>query len=218
VVPVWLQAWPRQQVLPRRRALPVLEQVRPGVLEAELVLVSFQPRPLRERPGRSEERVRADLREERQPARQVRPADRFGRGQLVSRLFPASGGAGVTAAFGIEAGGGEASGADVAAVAASVTGAAMGVEPVTDLARAAGVLTPARVDAMAAAPDVAVFAALGAGAPAVGFFGAAGLNESRIFSAAAASCARMCGICSNTVSAGRRSFIMRGMTCWRNNP
>jgi len=40
------------------------------------------------------------------------------------------------------------------------------------------------------------FAGLAPGAPASALVGNAGLNESRIFVAAATSCARMCGICS----------------------
>ena len=69
------------------------------------------------------------------------------------------------------------------------------------------------VEAITAAGAAAVFEALGAGAAAAGFFGGAGLKESRIFSAATANCERMCGICSKTVSAGSRSFISRGMRC-----
>ena len=69
------------------------------------------------------------------------------------------------------------------------------VDPTTDLARAVGVLKSAAVDAIGVDPTVTTFAALGAGAPASAF-GAAGLNESRIFCAAVRSCPRMCGICS----------------------
>ncbi|PYJ87762.1 MAG: hypothetical protein DME70_05935 [Verrucomicrobia bacterium] len=112
----------------------------------------------------------------------------------------------MTGAFGIDGGAGGGG-------AAAVTGAAISGEPVTDFARATGVLSSPLVEAITGAPAVAVFAALAAGAPASGFFGGAGLNESRIFSAAAASCERICGICSNTVSAGNRSFIKRGITC-----
>ena len=100
--------------------------------------------------------------------------------------------AGVTAAFGIDAGAASgsaafAAGAAEALVAAVATGAAVIAEPVTDFARATGVLNSPFVEAITAARAVVVFAALGAGAPASGFFGGAGLNESRIFSAAAAS-------------------------------
>lgn len=77
-----------------------------------------------------------------------------------------------------------------------VTGSAVGAEPVADFARAAGVSTPVLVEAIAAEGAETVFEALGAGAPPSAFFGGAGLNESRIFCAAAASCERMCGICS----------------------
>jgi hypothetical protein len=66
---------------------------------------------------------------------------------------------------------------------------------------------------MTADSAVAAFAELAAGAPASAFFGGAGLNESRIFYAARQSCARICGICSKTVSAGSRFFIKRGMRC-----
>ena len=106
-------------------------------------------------------------------------------------------GAGLTAAFGIGGGAGEVSaGAAEAVVAAAITGAAVAADPVTDFARATGVSTPLFVEAIAAAGAVTVFVALGAGAPASGFLGGAGLNESRIFPAAPASCARICGICS----------------------
>lgn len=140
-------------------------------------------------------------------------------------MVSAFGVAGVTAAFATEAGAGVVSGSAAFAagaaeevVAAAATGAAVTAEPVTDFARATGVLNSPLVEAITAAPAVAAFDALAAGAPASGFFGAAGLNESRIFSAAAASCVRMCGICSKTVSAGRRSFIRRGIRCWRKSP
>ena len=121
--------------------------------------------------------------------------------------------AGPTAAFGIVAGLGKvsawaafAAGAAETAVAAAATGAAIGLDPVTDFARAAGVSIPLFGDAIAAAGVVTVFVTLAAGAPASVFFGGADsppdelvrlvdLNESRIFVAAAASCARMCGIC-----------------------
>ena len=89
----------------------------------------------------------------------------------------------------------------------------MANEPVADFARATGVLNSPFVEAITGAGAGAVFAALAAGAVAAGFLGGAGLKESRIFSAATASCERMCGICSKTVSAGRRSFINRGMMC-----
>ena len=107
-------------------------------------------------------------------------------------IVSAFGGAGVTAAFGIDAGTGSvstafAAGAADAVVATAATGAAVTADPVTDFARATGVLNSPFVDAITAAPAVAVFVALGAGAPASVFFGGAGLNESRIFSAAAAS-------------------------------
>src|ERR1043166_3816581 len=98
---------------------------------------------------------------------------------------------------------------------------AMMVDPTTLFARAVGVLNSPEVDAIGVDSAVTVFAALGAGAPASLFSGSEGsprdesirsadLNESRIFSAAATSCARMCGICSYTVSAGNRSFMMFG--------
>ena len=106
-----------------------------------------------------------------------------------------------------------------AAAAASVTGAAVIVDPTTVFARAVGVLSSAAVEAIGVEPAVTALAAgLGAGAPASVFAGDIGLNESRIFTAAAASCARMCGICSNTVSAGNRSFISAGIWCCRINP
>src|SRR5437879_5283335 len=70
------------------------------------------------------------------------------------------------------------------------------VDPTTLFARAVGVLTSAAVDAIGVDPAVTTFSTLGAGAPASGFIGGAGLNESRILLAAATSCARMCGICS----------------------
>jgi hypothetical protein len=151
-------------------------------------------------------------------------------------IVSALGVAGVTAALAAEAGAGLSSasvafaaGAAEAVVAAAVTGAAVTAEPVADFARATGVLNSPLVEAITGAPAVAVFDALAAGAPASGFFGGAGsprdesvrsadLNESRIFSAAAANCVRMCGICSKTVSAGSRSFISRGIKCWRKSP
>ena len=102
--------------------------------------------------------------------------------------------------------------------AATATGSAVTVEPVTDFARATGVLSSPFVEAITAEPAVTALAGLGAGAPASGFFGGAGLNESRIFSAATQSWARICGICSKTVSAGSRSFIKRGMRCWSTSP
>src|SRR5437588_2003780 len=74
--------------------------------------------------------------------------------------------------------------------------AAVIVDPTTLFARAVGVLRSAAVDAIGAVPAVTAFAALDAGAPASGFAGGAGLNESRILVAAATSCARICGICS----------------------
>src|SRR4029077_9728970 len=70
------------------------------------------------------------------------------------------------------------------------------VDPTTLFARAVGVLNSPEVEAIGVDCAVTVFAALGAGAPASVFSGGEGLNESRIFSAAATSCARMCGICS----------------------
>ena len=73
---------------------------------------------------------------------------------------------------------------------------AMIVDPTTLFARAVGVLKSAAVEAIGADPAVTVFAGLGAGAPASALVGGTGLNESRIFVAAATSCARMCGICS----------------------
>src|SRR3989440_4836721 len=114
------------------------------------------------------------------------------------------------AALGIDAVAGSDAVSGVGAVAAATTGAAISAEPVADFARATGVLSSPFVEAITAPPAVADFAALAAGAPASGFFGGAGLKESRIFSAATASWERMCGICSNTVSAGNRSFINRG--------
>ena len=126
----------------------------------------------------------------------------------------------MTAAFGMEEGTVAAVSAVFAAdaSAAATTDAAISGEPVADFARAAGVLSSPLVEAITGPATVAVFAGLAAGAPESGFFGGAGLKESRIFSAAAASCERMCGICSKTVSAGNRSFIKRGMTCCRNSP
>src|SRR3954470_14973355 len=114
-------------------------------------------------------------------------------------------GAGETAAFATDddGAGGAAAGFSLF-VAATTTGAAIGSEPVADLARATGVVSSPLVDAITGAPAVATFVALAAGAPASGFFaaaGGAGLKESRIFSAAATSCERICGICSKTVSA-----------------
>ena len=73
---------------------------------------------------------------------------------------------------------------------------AMIVDPTTLLARAVGVLKFAAVDAIGVDAAVTTFSALGAGAPASDFVGGVGVNESRIFAAAATSCARMCGICS----------------------
>src|SRR5437868_6272613 len=114
---------------------------------------------------------------------------------IVSTL----GAAGVTAAFGIvgaEAAVGSwafAAGAADAAVTAA-TGAAVTVEPVTDFARATGVLSSPFVEAITAERAVTAFAGLDAGAPPSGFFAGTGLNESRIFSAAAQSWARICGI------------------------
>jgi hypothetical protein len=106
-----------------------------------------------------------------------------------------------------------AAGAAVVAAAVNATGSAVAEEPVADFARATGVLSSPFVEAITAAPAVAALAGLAAGAPASGFFAGAGFNESRIFSAATQSCARMCGICSKTVSAGSRSFIKRGIRC-----
>jgi hypothetical protein len=85
------------------------------------------------------------------------------------------------------------------------------VDPTTVLARAVGVLMSPTVEAIGVEPLVTVLTGLGAGAPASVFFGGAGLNESRIFSAAMTTCSRICGICSKTVSAGKRSFMMRGI-------
>src|SRR5438477_12396570 len=117
-------------------------------------------------------------------------------------IVSALGVAGVTAAFGIDAGAGGtvgssafAAGAASTAVVAVATGEAVTVEPVTDFARATGVLSSPFVEAITAEPAVTAFAGLGAGAPASGFFGGVGLNESRIFSAATASWARLCRIC-----------------------
>jgi hypothetical protein len=106
-------------------------------------------------------------------------------------MVSAFGAAGLTAAFGIEAATSRdssalAAGATGGLLAAATTGAAVTLEPVTDFARATGVLKSPFVEAITAAPAVALFAGLDAGAPVV-FFGGAGLNESRIFSAAAAS-------------------------------
>src|SRR5207244_2881573 len=111
--------------------------------------------------------------------------------------------AGLAAGFAAEAGFGAAAGCGEAAagfsgaagaaetvVAAAATGAAVIAEPVTDFARATGVLNSPFVEAITAAPAVAAFDALGDGVAAAVFFGGAGLNESRIFSAATASCAR----------------------------
>ena len=103
------------------------------------------------------------------------------------------------------------SAASAAAAVAGLIGAAMIVDPATVLARAVGVLNPPTVEAIGVDPLVTALVALGAGAPASVFFGGTGLKEARIFSAAATSCARMCGICSNTVSAGKRSFMMCGI-------
>src|SRR5205823_12596693 len=140
-------------------------------------------------------------------------------------MVSAFGAAGITAAFGIDGGADAlsdsavfAAGAAETVVAPAATGAAVIAEPVTDFARATGVLNSPFVEAITAAPAVAAFDALGDVVAAAVFFGGAGLNESRIFSAATASCARMCGICSNTVSAGRRSFINLGISCCRKSP
>lgn len=84
------------------------------------------------------------------------------------------------------------SAAFAAAAAASTTGAAVIVDPTTVLARAVGVLSSAAVEAIGVEPDVTAFATgLEDGAPVSVFAGGAGLNESRILTAAAASCARM---------------------------
>ena len=85
------------------------------------------------------------------------------------------------------------------AVAGEATGvatvSAVIVDPTTLFARAVGVITSALVETIGVDPAVA--AGLGAGAPASAFCGdTADLNESRIFCAAATSCARICGICS----------------------
>src|SRR5436190_20476298 len=100
------------------------------------------------------------------------------------------GAAGLIAALGMDGAsvGGPSTGGGV------TTGAAVGSDPVADFARAAGVLSSPFVETITGAGAVAVFAALAAGARATGFFGGAGLKESRIFSAATASCERMWGI------------------------
>ncbi len=117
-----------------------------------------------------------------------------------------AGAAGVVSAFvvsdGVEA---ERGAGEVA-----VTGAAIAAEPVADFGRAVGVLISPLVEAIAAEGAVTVLVGLEAGGVASGFPGGAGLNESRIFSAAMHNCDRICGICSKTVSAGNRSFINRG--------
>ena len=59
------------------------------------------------------------------------------------------------------------------------------VDPTTVFARAVGVLSSRAVEAIGVEPVVTALAALGAGAPASVFLGGAGLNESRIFCAAA---------------------------------
>ena len=108
-------------------------------------------------------------------------------------IVSAFGAAGPAAAFAADGGGASADGSAFAAgaadvvVAAAATGAAVTAEPVTDFARATGVLRFPFVEAMAAAPAVTDLLALAAGAPASDFFGGAGLKESRIFSAATAS-------------------------------
>ena len=65
------------------------------------------------------------------------------------------------------------------------------VDPTADFARAAGVLSSPEVEAIGTESAVTALSALGAGAPASAFNGATGLNESRIFCAAATSWARM---------------------------
>ena len=102
--------------------------------------------------------------------------------------------------------------------AAVVSGSAVTVEPTAVFARAVGVLKFPFVETIAGAPTAIVFARLGAAPPASVSFGGVGRNESRIFSAAAASCARICGICSKTVSAGSHFSIKVGMKCWRMSP
>ena len=72
----------------------------------------------------------------------------------------------------------------VAPVAGVPTVAAVIVDPTTVLARAAGVLKSALVEAIGVDPAVTALAALGAGAPASVFADGAGLNESRILVAA----------------------------------
>ena len=94
---------------------------------------------------------------------------------------------------------------------AGLIGAAVIVDPTTVLARAVGVLNSPAVEAIGVEPLVTDLVVLGAGALASVFFGGTGLNESRIFTAAVTSCARICGICSNTVSAGKRSFMICGI-------
>lgn len=72
----------------------------------------------------------------------------------------------------------------LSAIGAAIVSAVI-VDPTTDLARAVGVLRWAAVEAIGVDPAVTALAALGAGAPASVFWGGAGLNESRIFCAAA---------------------------------
>ena len=82
-------------------------------------------------------------------------------------------------------------GATAAAAVAGLIGAAVMTDPTTVFARAVGVLSLPTVDAIGVEPSVTTLAALGAGTPTSVFFGGTGLNESRIFSAAAQSCERM---------------------------
>ena len=67
----------------------------------------------------------------------------------------------------------------------AATGAAVTSEPTAVFARATGVVTSGAVEAIAAEAAGAAFATDAAGGAASGFFGGAGFNESRIFSAAA---------------------------------
>ena len=100
-------------------------------------------------------------------------ADRFAPRAVGVPIVSVFAGAGVSAAFGIDGDAGAASrlrhfsrpGLPMA-LAAAETGAAVAVEPVADFARATGVLSSPLVEAITAAPAVATFAGLGAGAPA----------------------------------------------------
>lgn len=120
-------------------------------------------------------------------------------GATGSDTVSAGFGSGEAAAFAAEAGGATsedtfagATGAADETTADPVTGAAVNVEPLADFGRAVGVLSSPFVAAIT--PDVvtaAFAAAAGAGAPGSAFFGGAGLNESRIFSAATHNCDRI---------------------------